>query len=143
MSGLFQLNEATSIAFHGMALLTAADTPLSSGHLARETGSSEAHLAKVMRRLAQAGLVTATRGPGGGFTLAKAAVNIVLLDIYQAIEGPFTTNECILNRKNCPFQCCLFGGFLENITGEFKDFLTRRILADLVSFSPIKPLVRK
>ena len=45
-------------------------------------------LYRVLRRLVDAGLLTAVSGPGGGYTLAKKPSSITLFDILHAVEGP-------------------------------------------------------
>ena len=46
------------------------------------------YLEQIFRRLRQAGIVTSKRGPGGGYTLARAAASISLREIVEAVEGP-------------------------------------------------------
>jgi FeS assembly SUF system regulator len=49
---------------------------------------------KVLKTLARAGLVVASRGKKGGYTLAKPAKEISIADIIEAIEGPIALTEC-------------------------------------------------
>lgn len=46
------------------------------------------YLEQIFRRLRQAELVTSKRGPGGGYTLARAPREITLRDVVEAVEGP-------------------------------------------------------
>jgi Rrf2 family iron-sulfur cluster assembly transcriptional regulator len=48
------------------------------------------YLEQIFRRLRQAGIVTSKRGPGGGYTLARAADAITLREIVEAVEGPLS-----------------------------------------------------
>ena len=58
MASIVQISEAASLALHSMALLAASpDRPLTVKDITARTGVSEAHLSKVMQRLAKAGLV--------------------------------------------------------------------------------------
>ena len=43
---------------------------------------------KVMQKLSKANVLKSKRGLGGGFTLAKPAKEISLLEIIEAIKGP-------------------------------------------------------
>lgn len=45
-------------------------------------------VSQIMRLLATAGIVQSIRGVYGGYTLAKAANKITLLEIVEAIDGP-------------------------------------------------------
>jgi len=46
------------------------------------------YLEQIFRRLRRAALVDAKRGPGGGYTLARAPAEITLRDVVEAVEGP-------------------------------------------------------
>ena len=50
-------------------------------------------LYRVLRRLVDAGLLTGTSGPGGGYSLARPARKITLLDIVTAVEGKPTATK--------------------------------------------------
>jgi Rrf2 family iron-sulfur cluster assembly transcriptional regulator len=49
---------------------------------------SLSYLEQMFARLRQHGLVESTRGPGGGYTLARKAADITVADIVGAIEDP-------------------------------------------------------
>jgi Rrf2 family protein len=46
------------------------------------------YLEQIFQRLRRAKLVTGKRGPGGGYSLARAPGRITLRDIVEAVEGP-------------------------------------------------------
>ena len=52
--------------------------------------------------LSQAGLVTTTTGPYGGYSLAKTPDKISFLDVVEAIEGKSSTFKCNEIRRNNP-----------------------------------------
>jgi len=58
-------------------------------------------LAKIFQRLVKAGLVKSIRGMNGGFRLAKKPIDISLLDIMEAIQGPSCINVCAVDSKKC------------------------------------------
>ena len=59
------------------------------------------YLAKIMPRLARAGLVHTSLGAAGGITLAMPAEEISILQVIQAIEGPFALNLCSVDPTQC------------------------------------------
>ena len=59
------------------------------------------YLAKIMPRLARAGLVHTSLGAAGGITLARPADEISILQVIQAIEGPFALNLCSVDPTQC------------------------------------------
>ena len=133
MKKIIQISEATSLALHGMGILVSSDTGrITIKEMAEITQASEAHLSKVFQRLAKSGLVRSIRGPKGGFELAKNPEEITLLDIYKAIEGELTEDTCFLqNATVCPFETCIFGDLVENLTQRFMEHLNKTTLHDL------------
>lgn len=66
-------------------LATAPDTVHSASVLAERTRLEPATVSKVLKALAQAGLVEGLRGANGGYRLAQAPVQISLLEIVEAM----------------------------------------------------------
>lgn len=58
-------------------------------------------LRKVMSQLVTAGLVDASRGKGGGVSLARSPEEITLLQVVKAVKGPILLNPCLLHRGAC------------------------------------------
>ena len=46
------------------------------------------YLLQVMQQLVKSGILTSKKGPNGGFTLARPATEINMLEILEAIDGP-------------------------------------------------------
>jgi Rrf2 family protein len=46
------------------------------------------YLFKIMQQLVRAHILRSKRGPRGGFSLARPAAKITMLDIIEAVEGP-------------------------------------------------------
>ncbi len=60
-------------------------------------------LAKILKELADAGIVRSVRGPKGGYSLLKASNDVSFLDIIEAVEGPVAINVCLYSRDSCVF----------------------------------------
>lgn len=69
-------------------------TRLSATEIADSRGLQRPFVAKVLSTLSQAGLVEGTRGPGGGFTLARAPKKIFLYDVFRLFEREDDTDIC-------------------------------------------------
>ena len=90
---------AVRVAVH---LATVADTtPVPGPVLARAVEAPESFMSKLLQQLVQAGILISRRGVRGGFQLARAAANISLLEVVEAIEGPTALNACIPEGPNC------------------------------------------
>jgi FeS assembly SUF system regulator len=77
---------------------------LSAGELAEAAGLEIPTVAKVLKPLAQAGLVEGFRGAGGGYRLLRGASDISLVEIVEAMEGPLGMTECSLHESNCSIE---------------------------------------
>ena len=132
MSGSLKISEAASLALHTMVYL-AGDPAAhhSAGKLAEVICVSEAHLAKVLQRLVKAGLLLSARGPRGGFRLARGTEKITLLEVFEAIDGPFKPDECLMHDRTCGQMGCLFGDLLTDINGQVREYLGSRNLEDV------------
>lgn len=74
---------------------------LSAAELAERAGLEPPTVSKVLRPLAQVGLVEAFRGAHGGYRLARPPQEISLLEIVEAMEGPIAMTECSLDEHVC------------------------------------------
>ena len=63
--------------------------------IAGETGIAEPTVAKVLKLLAQAGLVEGVRGPRGGYRLTRPMASMPLSDVIVAIDGPIALTACV------------------------------------------------
>jgi Rrf2 family protein len=65
-------------------------------------------LAKIMQKLAKAGIVKSYVGIKGGHSLAKEPYKISLYDVIITIEGPMAMNSCTINKEECALSAgCL------------------------------------
>ncbi|TAA24605.1 SUF system Fe-S cluster assembly regulator [Pseudoxanthomonas winnipegensis] len=74
---------------------------LSATELAEASGLEATTVSKVLKPLAQAGLVEGLRGVHGGYRLAHAASEISLVQIIEAMEGPLAITECSQHDSQC------------------------------------------
>ena len=89
----------THLADYAVVLMTAAarrpaDSRCSATELSEDTGVPLPTAQKLMGQLATAGLLSSSRGVGGGFTLSRPAAEISLADIVEAVEGPIALTMC-------------------------------------------------
>lgn len=132
MPGIVKISEAASIAIHAMVLLAAnPEGMLSVKEMSGTFDLSSAHMAKVLQRLAKAGLVVSSRGPAGGFRLAKPSGKISLLEIYEGIENSLDEQGCLLSRDICGGNACLLGDTIAEINRNVRNTFTNTTLAEL------------
>ena len=69
--------------------------------IAERQDISLSYLEHLITPLIAAGLVTSTRGPRGGVSLARPAKDIKLSEVIQLLEGQITLVECAGNPDVC------------------------------------------
>jgi FeS assembly SUF system regulator len=80
------------------------DAVASAAELAEQVGLEVPTVAKLLKPLAQAGLVEGFRGTNGGYRLARPAARISLVEIVEAMEGPLGMTECSLHAGACGIE---------------------------------------
>lgn len=70
------------------------DASLSSLQIAESRNLSQPLVAKVLTVLSQHGFVHGTRGPGGGYRLARNPDEITIYDVVDLFEGHRETSAC-------------------------------------------------
>ncbi|MFB6285420.1 MAG: Rrf2 family transcriptional regulator [Candidatus Bipolaricaulia bacterium] len=91
-------------------------------------------LGKILQTLAKHGLVSSTKGPGGGFGLAKPAAEITLYDIRAAIDGNDDLYACAVGYESCSTEspCALHDDF-EPLRDQIIDYLQSTTLAAMAN----------
>jgi Rrf2 family protein len=97
------LGRSAEYAFRALAVLAAdgGGAVLRTEDLASSTGIPPAYLAKVMRRLAEAGIVRAQKGHGGGFRLARSPRRIRFRHVLDVVGPPAEQKLCAFGWGRC------------------------------------------
>ena len=56
---------------------------------------------KILRDLVRAGVLTSSRGPGGGYALARDPDDVSLLEIQQIVDSTDHLNRCAVGLELC------------------------------------------
>ena len=94
-------------------------------------------LAKIFQSLAKGGYVLSHRGAGGGFSLAKPAGEISLLQILNCVENAFALQKCVTDDPECVISherlnsCSLCAVFTE-AQSRVNEVFARTSLQDLL-----------
>ena len=111
--------------------------PIALHRLAAKEGISTEFLQQIFYSLRKAGLVSAYRGPGGGFFLAKEAGSISILNVLEAAGESFEiapcAETCTASRQACEeFPSCKAGGFWFALEAEMRRYAQSKFLTDLI-----------
>ncbi|GAW36672.1 HTH-type transcriptional repressor NsrR [Roseovarius sp. A-2] len=132
----------TSFTDYGLRMLmrmaSTPDRAFSTAGLADEFELSRNHLAKIMQRLARAGIIETRRGGGGGAVLAQPACDIRLGTIIRVLEEGQPLVECLgADGGACTLDGhCQLKSRLRAAENAFLADLDRATLADIA----LKPL---
>lgn len=69
--------------------------------IATGMGIPEKYVPQVLAALVRTGLVDSEPGPDGGYRLAMSPGEITLLGVIEAVDGPISSEECILRGGTC------------------------------------------
>ena len=135
----------TSFTDYGLRMLmrmaSSPDRAFSTTDFADEFGLSRNHLAKIMQRLARAGIIETRRGGGGGAVLAHPACDIGLGTIVRVLEEGQPLVECLSNDGGaCTLDGrCRLKSRLRAAEKAFLADLDRATLAD-IALTPLTSL---
>lgn len=101
--------------------------------LAEEFALSRNHLAKIVQRLAEGGVLTTLRGSGGGIKLARAPEHIYLGELVKLLERDQNLVECwSLGLGTCSIDGkCRLKARLRHAEASFLADLNKSTLGDI------------
>ena len=132
---MLRVTRLTDYATVVMTVLAARpDAVMSAPELAERAGLEAPTVAKVLKPLAQAGLVEGFRGASGGYRLARGADRITLVDIVEAMEGPLGMTECSVHAGACGIESsCGVRANWRRINDVVADALRKVTLAEMLA----------
>jgi Rrf2 family iron-sulfur cluster assembly transcriptional regulator len=99
-----------------------------------ELGIPAPFLGKILQVLSRQQILDSTKGPNGGFTLKKPALDISVMEIVEIIDGTDVFNQCLISTSPCSTEnpCSLHDKITGYRSGIRSTLLTESI-ADLAS----------
>ncbi len=109
--------------------------------LAGDTGIAEPTVAKVLKILAQSGLVEGVRGPRGGYRLTRPLASVPLSEVIVAVDGPIALTACVDGGSGmCEAEAiCPVRGRWDPVNDAIRRALSGITLADLAPPLPRRP----
>jgi Rrf2 family protein len=106
--------------------------------LAERTVIPPHYLPKIMLSLRNAGLIMATRGTGGGYTLLRPPDAIHLIDVVSLFEGPSNWPHCLLRpHSDCSDENpCSAHRYWGDVRRGYLEFLEQTTLKDISNHAP-------
>jgi Rrf2 family iron-sulfur cluster assembly transcriptional regulator len=128
--GRFALNALIDLALHEPA------GPVALASIGQRQRVSLSYLEQLFSRLRRDGVVASTRGPGGGYTLARPATTISVADVVRAVEEPGEEPAATGPDPSAALWRRLNGVMLEHMAGISLDSLVGEQIARGAIVSP-------
>jgi Rrf2 family transcriptional regulator, iron-sulfur cluster assembly transcription factor len=89
-------------------------------------------VSKILQSLRDSGLISSSKGKSGGFSLAKPASRIKLIDVVAAIDGLDMFDSCVLGFPECsPTHPCPVHNTWGSLRTQTYDMLTSETIDKL------------
>ncbi|MCG2633375.1 MAG: Rrf2 family transcriptional regulator [Gammaproteobacteria bacterium] len=113
--------------------LHAGEGPVTLAGISSRQGISLSYLEQLFSRLRKSELVKSSRGPGGGYTLAKPADKISVVDVVTSVDERVDSTGCN-GQRNCrgENQACLTHDLWQDLSDQIYSFLSDISLGELV-----------
>jgi FeS assembly SUF system regulator len=85
------------------------DISYNASQIAELSGINHPTVAKLLKQLLNAGILTSSRGSTGGYKLAYTPESLSIAKIIQTLEGPLAITECNISKDLCAIatQCTI------------------------------------
>jgi len=130
---MLRLSKLTDYAVVVLVRLSGLNGVQTSPGIAAATGIPEPTVAKVLKSLSAANLVSSQRGAKGGYRLSRELSAIPIADVIGAIDGPIALTACV---EGSPSECesqglCPMRGRWDPVNDAIHKALSGITLADM------------
>lgn len=136
-------SQTSEYALRAVVLLGNHDTPQKTQELSRITKVPVDYLFKVLQTLARAGIVKAGRGIHGGYSLARPAEKITLLEVVSAINPLPRVQRCPLGLPEHRNQLCSLHKRIDTMVQTMELTLADTTIAEIIAEQKQNPSKRK
>ena len=107
--------------------------PVTLAGISQRQSISLSYLEQLFGKLRRHTLVESVRGPGGGYTLARALDKLSVADIVTAVDEPLDATQCG-GKENCKDeQRCMTHDLWATLNDKMYEYLDSVKLSDLVA----------
>lgn len=124
--GRYAVTAILDLAFHQV------NGPVSLADISQRQEISLSYLEQLFSKLRKNELVSSTRGPGGGYKLARESDKITIVSIITAVDETYRATSCS-NEAYCQGTArCLTHDLWDELSGQIYSFLNDISLAELM-----------
>ncbi len=108
--------------------------PIKLAEIAERQDIALNYLEQIFAKLKKAGLVSAIKGPGGGYFIANGTNSTKILDIVEAVDESLKMTACSPTSSICgPEKAkCFTHDLWKGLTHSIKDYLGSQTLQDVI-----------
>jgi len=135
--GRYAVTAMLDLAFHSQK------KPVTLTDIATRQTISLSYLEQLFARLRKAGMVIGVRGPGGGYKLSRAAIEINIADIIAAVDEPIDSTKCG-GEGNCQDGLpCLTHNLWMGLSDQIRTYLQGISLGELLEREPVTAIAKR
>ena len=118
-------------------------SPIQLATVAYRTQIDFGYLEQIFIKLKKAALIKSTKGPGGGYQIAKPISDISLFDIMHAVEEGLQMTRCSKGKTGCMEDNlqCMTHHIWEALEKNISDFLSKITLESICTNRTLKNVV--
>jgi Rrf2 family iron-sulfur cluster assembly transcriptional regulator len=117
--------------------------PVTLTDIATRQTISLSYLEQLFSRLRKAGMVKGVRGPGGGYTLSRNALEINVADIIEAVDEPVDSTKCG-GKANCHNdQPCITHDLWMGLSDQIRAYLKQITLGQLLERDTVNEVAKR
>jgi Rrf2 family iron-sulfur cluster assembly transcriptional regulator len=114
------------------------DGPVTLAGISERQGISLSYLEQLFTRLRKQGLVSSTRGPGGGYSLSRPAGDISVSQVVAAVDESVDATRCGGSGDCHDGRRCLTHELWAELSEQIHSFLSEISLGDLVEQGQVR-----
>jgi len=132
--GRYAVTAMLDLALHSVA------NPITLSDISERQSLSLSYLEQLFARLKKNKLVSSTRGPGGGYQLAKAPENINVAEVIMAVDEPIDATGCGGTKQCQKGSMCLAHHLWLDLSDSIHNYLNNISLAEVINRQEIRRL---
>ena len=137
--GRYAVTAMLDLALHGQ------EGPVPLAEISSRQEISLSYLEQLFSKLRKQGLVTSTRGPGGGYSVSRDLSAVAVSEIIGAVNESVDATQCG-GKENCHSHGrCLTHDLWEGLSTQIEEFLSSVSLQDMIDRQRVQsvPIVRE
>src|SRR3989344_1242080 len=127
---MFRLSQKSDYGLILLSNLARAKKQTAISQIASKNQISPKFLSQIAQELKKAGILASKEGVSGGYSLAKSASKIKILDVLKVLDGELVEGKCFEEGHECT---CGAGEMWQEMKKQSEETIGKKTVADLVA----------